>query len=77
MGDMNTSLPQNITLQKNWHRQHPYNNRSVILYDFILDNNLCVGNFMFQQNLNYTYRKNGFMSYIDHVLISKYSSDKL
>ena len=52
MGDMNTSLPQNITLQKNWYRQHPYNNRSVILYDFILDNNLCVGNFMFQQNVN-------------------------
>ena len=44
-----------------------------MLYDFILNNDLTVANFAFNQTANYTYSKGNCSSYIDHCFVnSKY-----
>ena len=69
MGDMNTVLPYSPKLSNNWYRLRPFSVQSRILYDFICDQELCVANFLQEQNLNYTYYKAGTTSYIDHILV--------
>ncbi len=76
-GDMNAPLPQQKKLSPNWYRQHPFNQQSLLLYDFMINNELCVGNFAFNQPVNFTYTKGNHKSYIDHVLIPRYCLDKL
>ena len=72
VGDMNASLPQQQPLARNWHRKQPFNVHSLMLFDFICDNDLCVGNFGFTQSVNYTYSKGRNTTYIDHVLIPRH-----
>ena len=72
VGDMNASLPQQQTLTCNWHRLRPFNAHSLILYDFLCDNELCIANFGFKQPCNHTYFKGSNCSYIDHVFIPRY-----
>ena len=38
---------------------------------------MCVTNFMFQQNVNYTYKQGDKKSYIDHVIIPTYLCDSV
>ena len=71
VGDFNANLPQNTYLSSQWYKVKPFNQNSVILYDFIVDNKLSVSNFNFHQNVNYTYSKGNVTSYIDHVLITE------
>ena len=75
VGDMNASLPQSNELSRNWHKQHPFTSHSLLLYDFICDNDLYVSNFQFSQMCNYTYEKGGHRSYIDHVIMSQYMAN--
>jgi exonuclease III len=77
MGDLNTSLPQCLTIQNNWNKRKPFNKFSQLLYDFIEDNNLYVANFHYEQEVNFTYSKGGNKSYIDHVLVSRYIHDNV
>ena len=77
LGDMNTSLPHTSLLYQNWCKKTPFNSYSVILYNFIVDNNLYVVNFMYDQNVNFTYQKGGKVSYIDHVLASVHLDDNI
>ena len=77
VGDMNTSLPTSETLDSGWYKKHPFSKRSLILYDFLCENSLLVGNFCFDQQVPYTYLKNNITSYIDHVFISEYAIDYL
>ena len=46
--------------------------KSVLLYDFLVNNSLCIGNFAFKQSAKYTYSKGKHRFYIDHVLVPKY-----
>ena len=48
VGDMNASLPQQRHLGRKWYRQSPYNHNSLMLFDFICDNELYVTNFGFK-----------------------------
>jgi hypothetical protein len=38
---------------------------------------MCVANFMFEQNFNFTYSLGSKKSYIDHVFIPKYMCDQI
>ena len=77
MGDLNTSLPQKLLLGNKWSKVSPFNHFSAMLYDFISYNELYVANFAFGQCLNYTYHKASHVSYIDHILVSKYINKKV
>ena len=77
MGDLNTSLPQKLLLGNKWSKVSPFNHFSAMLYDFISYNELYVANFAFDQCLNYTYHKASHVSYIDHILVSKYINKKV
>ena len=39
------------------------------MYEFLCENNLCVANFSFEQNVSHTYARNNARSYIDHVFV--------
>ena len=41
LGDTNTVLPENFYLKDKWYAQKPFNRRSLLLYEFITQNNLC------------------------------------
>ena len=69
LGDLNTSLPQMGFLTQRWFTKRPFNRNSVLLYNFIEENNFCVANFICEQNTNYTFSKGSLTSYIDHILI--------
>ena len=72
VGDMNTCLPDEPQLDSGWYKRRPYSKRSLILYNFLSNNNLCVGNFNFAQKVNFTYQGSNARSYIDHVFAPEY-----
>ena len=72
LGDMNASLPQSLTLPRNWHKKSPFNNNSFLLYDFLCQNEFVSGNFRHAQQINYTYNRNNTFSHIDHVFCTRY-----
>ena len=72
MGDFNTTLPEEVTLVDNWYCKKPYKRRSGVLYDFISNNEMCVANFLFPQDICYTFKSVKGSSYIDHILIPTY-----
>ncbi len=57
VGDMNAPI-------RNWYRGEPFNAHSILLYDFLCTNNMCVGNFAYNHLLNYTYIKGSHRSII-------------
>ena len=75
MGDFNVSLPKALHLSSGWYKSRPYNRHSVLLYDFICNNELIVANFEFDQKVDYTYRKSNCSSYIDHCLVTRQLTD--
>ena len=72
VGDMNTCLPDEPQLDSVWYKRRPYSERNLILYNFLSNNNLCVGNFNFAQKVNFTYQRSNARSYIDHVFAPEY-----
>ena len=54
---LHTSLPESEFLKEKWYTQKPYNKRSAVLHEFISQNDLCVANFLFDQNVEYTYKQ--------------------
>jgi len=70
-GDFNTRLPHKPYLPSNWHKSKPFDYRSLILYDFTVQQQMVVSNFMFPQGYDYTYVKGSNTSYIDHILVSE------
>ncbi|KAK2157670.1 hypothetical protein LSH36_187g07033 [Paralvinella palmiformis] len=72
VGDMNAALPQKQQLSFNWHQLRPFNADSLILYDFVCDNDMCIGNFGYTQTMNYMYFKGVNRTYIIHVFIPRY-----
>ena len=46
-----------------------------MLYNFIEDNDLCVVNFIYSQDVNFTYSNANGSSYIDHILVPDYVMD--
>ena len=71
LGDFNATLPQQreLSRSRNWFKMHPFNKHSLLLYDFLCDNDLLVCNFDFRQNINFTYFKGTHHSYIDHCIM--------
>ena len=72
VGDLNTRLPQSPNLNKLWYKSKPFNHRSYVLYNFLIENDLMVTNFNFPQAINYTYAKGNINSYTDHVFTPVY-----
>ena len=77
VGDFNTRLPQSSSLSNKWYKRRPFTKRSVLLYDFICDNQLYVANFSYHQNVNYTFFNSVSRSYIDHVLVPEYLQENV
>ena len=73
-GDMNAQLPRESVVTKNWYRKDGFNGNSVLLYDFLVGNDLCVADFKFKQDVQYTYfvHKNRTYTWIDHVISNSY-----
>jgi hypothetical protein len=71
MGDFNASLPQSEGININWYKSRPFNHHSLLLYDFLVNNDLIVSNFQFSQPVNFTYFKGIHKSYIDHCFVTK------
>ncbi|KAK2143702.1 hypothetical protein LSH36_819g02040 [Paralvinella palmiformis] len=44
VGDMNLALPRDALLPTNWYRKHPFTAHSLFRYDFLLQNDLYIGN---------------------------------
>ena len=57
MGDMNASIPKSDHIFPKWYKHKPYSKRSAILYEFLCDNNLSVGNYVSNYCMDYTYIK--------------------
>ena len=76
MGDFNTVLPDTESLTEKWFCRKPYNKRSGILYEFLVQNDLCVLNFLFRQSVSYTYSQGSKQSYIDHIVVPRYLCEK-
>ena len=53
LGDTSTVLPESFYLKDKWYTQKRYNKRSLLLYEFMSQNNLCTANFMFEQKVKY------------------------
>ena len=77
VGDFNTRLPQTEFLQRKWFGSRQFGRRSVLLYDFICDNNMYVVNFSYPQKVNYTYQNSVYKSYIDHMLLPRSMTDSV
>ncbi len=75
MGDMNTSLPLGYAHGRNWFKSYPFTKQSLLLYNFLLENEMFCVNSEFKQNVNYTYFNADMRSYIDHVFLSQFCSD--
>ena len=71
MGDMNASIPKSDHIFPKWYKHKPYSKRSAILYEFLCDNNLSVGNYVSNYCMNYTYIKGKSRFYIDHIFVPK------
>ena len=41
LGELNTSLPAESNLTGGWFKQRPYSKRSLVLYNFLSDNDMC------------------------------------
>ena len=72
LGDMNVSLPQSLTLPRNWHKKSPFNNNSFLLYDFLCQNDFVYNNFRHAQLINYTYVRNNTFSYTENMFCTRY-----
>ena len=75
--DMNCSMPIGNKLNKLWYKSHPFTKHSYLLYNFMCHNDLYSCNFDYDQDVNYTFYKNGVSSYIDHVFFSKFAYDNV
>ena len=77
VGDMNAPLPNHLPSNRKWHLHPPYTKHSMILHDFVMDNELTIVNHSFPQKVHHTYSKGGYKSYIDHVLCSENMVDSI
>ena len=70
-GDLNVQLPRSDFIDPNWCRRPGYNRHSSIMYDFMQTNDLLVTDFLYDQNVSYTYFCNSrnIFTWIDHVLV--------
>ena len=53
LGDMNASLPQSSIVSHNWNKRHPFTRHSLMLYDFICDDDLYRCNFDYDQHVHF------------------------
>ncbi len=74
MGDFNVQLPSDDILHKSWYRTSKFNSHSKIMYDFMVDNDMCVVDFKSRQSVPYTYFCHAASRYmwIDHCLGSSH-----
>ena len=52
--DFNASLPKKEALSVNWYKIRPFNCHSLLLFDFLVNNDLVVADFQLKQCVNYT-----------------------
>jgi len=71
VGDFNASLPIHKLLSTCWYKTRPFTPHSKILYDFLYDNELSVGNILYPQHVTYTWKRGKNQSLIDFITLSK------
>jgi len=71
VGDFNASLPIHKLLSTCWYKTRPFTPHSKILYDFMRDNELCVGNIQYPQPVTYTWKRGRNQSLIDFIALNK------
>ena len=74
LGDFNVQLPSGPSIPKNWQRRPGFNTHSVLLYDFLLANDLLSGDLCHTQPSKYTFfcHKRAAYTWIDHVFVNRY-----
>jgi len=73
-GDFNANVPRNEPLNKKWYQDKGFNKHSLILYNFMLANNIVAVDRLWSQSVQYTYfcDKRKVLSWLDHVLCAQY-----
>ena len=70
IGNFHTSLPRTSILKNNWYRiTRPFNQYSLLLYEFLCHSELSVANLAFNQTVNYKNFKSNTTSYIDYCFV--------
>ena len=49
VSESNAALPKHCYLKKNWYKSQPFNKHSVLLYDFLCNNDLFIADFAYKQ----------------------------
>jgi len=70
IGDFNSSLPLHSKLTSTWYKTRPFTPQSSVLYNFICDNDLAVGNMLYPQKANYTWHRGNMRTLIDFIFLS-------
>jgi len=75
MNDLNVKIPLARKFQGTSAMNQGFNANSKIMYDFVVGNDLNMGDFTYPQSSNYTYLQHtlGIYTKIDHILISSYN----
>ena len=73
-GDFNVQLPNKAKLHKHWFKGKGYTKHSLMMYDFLANNNMLAMDMQSKQQVNYTYfsLKCGHYTWIDHVLVQEH-----
>ncbi len=77
VGDLNAPLPKQANLARNGTEESHSQHTAYYYMIFLCTNNMYVGNFDFDQTVNYTYMKGNHRSYIDHMLLARYVYDNV
>ena len=79
LGDFNVQLPKHDPSNKLWYRQRGYTKHSLILHEFMIENNLVAVDCLVPQKINYTFfcHNRGVHSWIDHILCFRHDYDSI
>jgi hypothetical protein len=72
LGDYNTQLPSfDVSKNSTWFKSNGFNRHSLIMYDFLLANELSVADHCFEQKNKFTYfcYKRNVFTWIDHTAV--------
>ena len=74
LGDFNCNVPRDAPDCSKWYKNRGYNSHSLIVYNFMVANNLVAIDRSFTQSIDYTYfcDKREVFSWLDHVMCFHY-----
>ena len=79
IGDFNVQLPKEFKLNPRWYKGRGFNRHGSIMYEFLTGNELILADFMFPQEVSYTYfcDKINVHTWIDHIAVCSYNKNSI